>query len=437
MTAPARSRTPAGSPLRRRDFRLLWIGQTTSTLGSMISVVALPLVAVSSLHASTLQVSALPAASWLPWLLVGLPAGAWVDRLPRRPVMITCDVISLLLFLSVPVAAWYGALTMAHLLAVAFLGGVSTVFFQTAYNAYLPVILPPEELTAGNAMLMGSESAAYVGGPGLAGLIAQAFTAVAGLLADAASFLVSAICLLRIGARETREPRARPRDGLRREIAEGLRFVARDPYLRVLTVSGAAANLALNGYQALLVVFLLRVVEIGPGAAGLVVAGMSLGGLAGAAVAARFARRVGTARAMVLCQLGGMPFGLLIPLTGPGWGLAFAVAGGVVLSAAITVGNVVKGAFRQAYVPGHLLGRVLVSMQFLNYGAIPVGALLGGALGGAIGVRTTLWVMMAALVPSTLILLIGPMARRRDLPERAPEPEIFEDSPEDRAGKAP
>jgi predicted MFS family arabinose efflux permease len=397
-----------------RDFRLLWLAQTTSKLGSGVTSVALPLVAVSALDASTFQVALLAALAWLPWLIIGLPAGAWVDRMPRRPLMITCDLLCLGLYLAVPLAWWLGALTIGHLVATALLAGTASVFFHTAYQVYLPALLRPEQLPAGNARLQTTESAANVLGPGLAGLIAQAVGAVFGLLADAATFLVSAICLSRIRTVE-RLDRCRS-VSLRREIAEGLRFLARDPYLRVLTVFGAASNLVLLGYQSVLVVFLVRTVGISPGTVGAMVAGMSLGGVAGAAGAPLLSRRLGSARAMLAANIGTAPFGLLLPLAAPGPLLGLAVAGGAVMVAGIAAGNVIKGSFRQAYTPRHLLGRVLVGMQLLNFGAIPVGALLGGTLGTTLGPRTTMWLMLTGVALAGLILLAGPLRRDRDLP---------------------
>jgi MFS family permease len=412
---------PSPPPVRRgvrwhRDFRRLWIGQTTSKLGSSVTSVALPLVAVATLGASTFQVALLSAATWLPWLIIGLPAGAWVDRLPRRPVMVTCDLVSLFLFVSVPVAWWSGVLTIGHLLAVALLTGTAAVFFQTAYQVYLPALLDRDQMTEGNARLQSSEAAAQVVGPGLGGLIAQLFGAVTGLLADALSFLASTVCLLSIRTREPRIARAGRRRTLRREMAEGLRFVARDPYLRILTVFGAASNLALIGYQAILVVFLVRVVGVSSGTVGVLVAATSLGAVVGAACATRIARLLGTGRGLLLSELVCAPFGLLLPLTAPGPRLALVVVGGGVVAAGVAAGNVIKGSFRQTYTPHHLLGRVTVTMQLLNYGTIPVGALLGGALGAAIGIRPTLWIMMAGVVLAAFILLAGPIRRRRDLP---------------------
>jgi predicted MFS family arabinose efflux permease len=272
----------------------------------------------------------------------------------------------------------------------------------------------------GNAKLQSSEAAAQVAGPGLGGLIAQVFGAVVGLVADALSFAVSAACLLSIRTREPRPSRAARRTTLRDEIGEGLAFVARDPYLRVLTAFGAASNLALIGYQAILVVFLVRVVGVSPGTVGGLVAAASLGAVAGAAVAPRLARRFGTARGLLLAEFVCAPFGLLIPLTVPGPGLALVVVGESVVALGVAAGNVVKGSFRQTYTPQHLLGRVTVSMQLFNYGTIPLGALLGGALGSLVGVRPTMWVMTGGIVLATLTLLLGPIRHRRDLPEGPP-----------------
>jgi MFS family permease len=414
---PGARRRPGGL-FWHRDFRLLWIGQTTSRLGSSVTSVALPLVAVATLDASTFQVALLSAAAWLPWLLIGLPVGAWVDRLPRRPVMLACDLTALLLFFSVPAAAWLGRLTYGHLLAVALGAGTVSVFFQTAYQVYLPSLLDRHEVAEGNAKMQATEAAAQVGGPGVAGLITQLAGAANALLVDVASFLASALCLLSIRSREARPKRARHDSTLRQDIGEGIRFVARDPYLRVLTVFGAISNIGLIGYQAILVVFLIREVGVSPGVVGGLTAAASLGAVLGASSATALARRFGSARSLVAAELGAAPFGLLIPLTTPGVGLALMVAGGFVIGAGVAIGNVLKGSFRQMYTPHSLLGRVTVSMQLVNYGTIPLGALLGGALGTAVGVRPAMWIIMSGLALTGLILLIGPLHSQRDLPDR-------------------
>ena len=242
-----------GGLLRRRSFRLLWTGETISQLGNAMALVGVPLVAVTVLHASTFAVGVLAAAAWLPWLVIGLPAGAWVDRWPARRVMIACDVISAGLYASVPITAWAGVLTTGLLIAVQLAGGAASVLFMTAYQVYLPSIVAPAELIEGNTKMQGSASAAAFAGPSLAGLVAQLLGAVTALLCNAVSFLVSAACLLGARARPSRpaagarlaaaRPAAARPTTLRREIADGLMFVQRDPFLRQLsTVWDAAAH---------------------------------------------------------------------------------------------------------------------------------------------------------------------------------------------------
>jgi MFS family permease len=199
---------PFGGLLRQGGFRRLWVGETISQLGNAMAVVGVPLVAVIVLHASTFAIGVLTASAWLPWLVIGLPAGAWVDRLPARRVMIACDVISTAVYASVPAAAWAGVLTPGQLLAVQLLGGAASVLFMTAYQVYLPSLVKPDELIEGNTKMQGSASAAAFAGPSLAGLIAQLLGPVTALLGNAVSFVVSAACL--VGTRPSAPGAAEP-----------------------------------------------------------------------------------------------------------------------------------------------------------------------------------------------------------------------------------
>jgi MFS family permease len=409
----------SGGPLGRRDFRLLWIGETASGLGNSITLVALPLTAVVALDAGATAVGLLAAAAWLPWLLVGLPMGAWVDRAHKRPLMVACDLVSATAVASVPVAAWLGVLTLAQLVAVALVAGTVAVCFSTAYHAYIPVVLDGRDLLAGNARLQGSEAATQVAGPGAAGLLAQAFGAAAGLLADALTFLVSAVCLARIRAVEPARAPREDRAPLGRQIVEGLRFVARDRYLRPLVAYGALANLALMGYQAVQVVFLVRTLGVSPATVGLLLTGGSVGGVVGALLAGRITRRYGTARGLVLMQLVAGPSALLMALTTAGPGLLLFALGAFLVGAGITVANVVVGSFRQMYCPPHLLGRVVATAMMINHSTIPVGSLVGGVLGDAVGYRPAMWIMTGLLAPCWLVLALSPVGRSRDLPRSA------------------
>jgi MFS family permease len=401
-----------------RDFRLLFVGQTVSQLGTTASMIAAPLVAATVLHGSTFQVSLLAAASWLPWLLVGIPAGALVDRLPRRPILIACDLLCAVLLVSAPVAAWLGYLTMGQLLLVALLLGVTDVFSSTAGQVFLPSLVEPAELARANARLQGGASAAQVAGPGFAGLVAHLGGVVTALFADAISYLVSAACLLRIRTGERLVPDP-GRESLATAARAGLRFVVRDPYLRVLAGFGAASNLALTAYQAIIIVFLVREVGIGAGTIGLLFSLASLGGVAGAALAGPVARRFGSARGLLLLEIGAGLAALLLPLTTSGRGLVWLVLGDAGVAAGIVAGNVINGSFRQRYCPPELLGRVTASMRVVNYGTMPLAAVLGGALATAIGLRPTMWVGTAGVLVAALVLLAGPLTRSRNLPETA------------------
>jgi Transmembrane secretion effector len=428
MTAPSAAahgavpqRQRMGGLLRQHDFRLFWTGETISQLGETMARVAMPLLAVLVLHASTFAVTLLTATAYLPWLLIGLPVGAWVDRLRCRPLMIACDLVAAVLYGSLPVAAWLGVLTIGQVIVVALLAGGAGVFFGTAYQVYLPSIVTAGELVEGNAKLQGSASAAAIGGPGAAGLLAGTLGAAAALLANAISFVVSAVCLLRIrggGARTTPAPASRI--GIRREIADGVRYVAADPYLRPLTIWASLVNLGLTGYGALAVVFLVRTVGLGAGPAGLLLASSGVGGLLGALVARRVSARFGTARTLLLSALGTLPFALLIPLTEPGPRLAFFVPGLLVSASGIVASSVILGSFRQTYCPPQLLGRVTATMRFLLVGTNPLGALMAGGLATWLGVRSALWIMIGIAVLSGALLLTRTFRGLRDLPTAPP-----------------
>ena len=382
-----------------------------------MAVVGVPLLAVAILHASTFSVSALTAAAYLPWLLIGLPVGALVDRFSPRPIMIICDIVSALLYASLSIAAWVGVLTIGQVLAVTMLAGAANVFFVTAFQVYLPALVTPGELMEGNAKLQGSMSVATIGGRSAAGLAAQAVGDAAALLFNAGSFLVSATCLLLIRTRRApREPVGRSTT-VRAEIFEGAQFTMRDSLLRPMTLYAAVANLANSGIYALVVVFLIRVAGFNSAAVGLLMATTGVGGIVGAVVSRRVAKRLGTAYALLLGMLGSGLFALLIPLTAPGPEATFYIVGSAVQVAGQTIGNVILASFRQAYCPPSMLGRVTASQRFLVYGTIPLGALTAGGLGTALGIHNALWAMCSLYALSGTVLLTRAIRADKSLPE--------------------
>ena len=408
-----------GGLLRHRDFRLLWIGETVSQAGTALANVLVPLLAVTVLRASTFGVASLTAAAYLPWLVVGLPAGAWVDRWPLRPLMIGCDVVSAALFAVLPVAAWLGVLAFWQLASVVLLAGVSNVFFATAYQVYLPSLVAAGDLVEGNAKLQGSASAALIGGRAAAGGAAQAVGAAAAVALDSASFLVSAGCLLRIRAsgRTRAAAAAKDKTTIRAEVAQGVRLVADDPYLRPITAFATAGNLVYGGYNALVVLFLVRVAGFSPPAVGALVAAAGVGGITGALVTRRLCARLGSARVLILAAVANGAV-LVVPLAHTGYRAIWFIVGAVVTNAGILAGNIVAGAFRQGYCPPEMLGRVVACMRFLGFGAIPAGALLAGALGTALGVRDALWGAVAANALTGTLLCTRAILAVRDLPSR-------------------
>ena len=410
-----------GGLLRQRDFRHLWAADLVSQLGTRVSFLAVPLLAVSTLHASAFEVSLLRAFQNVAYLLIGLQVGAWCDRIRCRPVLVVADLGRAVALGSVPIAAALGVLSIGQLYVVVFAVGVLTVFFDVAHQTYLPRLIERSRLVEGNARLHGNASVAAVAAPTLAGYLVQWFTGAGGVLVDAASYLWSALWL-----RSIRRPeQAPPREGsarMREEIRAGLRLVSGDPILRAIAGSTATFCLAQAIYTAIIVVFLVRVVHLSPGAIGL----LNTVGLTGALVAA-FATRplaalFGQVRLLWLTVLVNAAGFMLVPLTGPGARLAFFAVGGFATSFGIIAGNIVQVSFQQARCPAGLLGRLNATVGFLMWGTISLGSVLGGVLGGLVGLRATLWTAAIIVALSTLWLLLSPLRRMRDLPAAAPIP---------------
>ncbi|MEV4314549.1 MFS transporter [Actinocrispum sp. NPDC049592] len=407
------------SLLRHRDFRLLWASDTISQFGSFVGQTVLPLLAVTVLAATPFQMGVLTAAETAAFLLIGLPAGAWVDRMRRRQLMLRADVVRAVLMLSIPVSWWLGVLSLTQMVIVALFVGVCTVFFDVSYQSYLPTLVSRDQLLEGNAKLQASQSVAQVSGPALGGGLAQ-LTGVANATSSIGlGFVVSALFLLRIKKIEPRPERVADRR-LRTEIAEGLRFVVGNKSIRAIALCGTTAGFFLMMETASSVLFLARDLGLTNAQIGLVIAASGVGGALGAATANRLYRRIGTARAIWVAMLFVGPFEALIPLAQPGWLVVLGVLGLLGTGYAVIVYNVAQVSFRQSICPDRLLGRMNASMRFLMWGAFPLGSLTGGALGELIGVRGTLWVAAAGMSLAALWVVFSPLRTMINTPTTTP-----------------
>jgi MFS family permease len=387
-----------------RNYALLLLGQTTSQLGSQVSGVAVPLLAVLVLHASSLQLGLVNAAGTIAFALIGLPVGAWTDRWRRRRILIASDVVRALLLATIPVVGWLGRLTIAQLVIVSLLVGAARVFFDVAYQSYLPSVLGPDRVLGGNAAMEAVRSTGQVAGPGLGGWLVGLLGAANVVAVQAGTFAVSALSLLGI---RHREPRPAPHEGpatLRRQIAAGLRFVRSNPVLRAIAVTSAVGNFAFALASAVVVIFLARDLRLSAALIGQVMAAGSLAAFAGAVLTPRLARRLGTVRVVWLPLAVTGPVAVLGALARPGWSVALVVVGTLAGEFGQIVYAITNVSLRQRLCPPELLGRMNATMRFLIMGLFPLGAVLGGVLGEVLGARLTLLASFALLALSPIPL---------------------------------
>jgi len=402
---------------RHSEFVKLWSGHTISRFGSEISQLAIPLTAALVLNASPAQMGLLGAFEFAPFLLLSLFAGVWVDRLPRRPILIVADIGRALFLGSIPVAALVGALRIEQLYLVGILTGAFTVFFDVADQSYLPVLVNREHLVEGNSKLEMSRSVAQITGPGVAGV--QLVTAPMAVAVDAASFVASMIFLLFIRASEPPPvPHADAPSSIWGELREGLAVVLGNPLLRSIAGCTGTSNLFSNAMFAVYVLYLTRQLGIGPALLGLILAAAGPGALLGALVAGNVAARFGLGTTIIGSALVGAAVNLLVPLAG---GPIVVVAGMLMLSQFIggitnPIYNINQVSLRQAITPDRLQGRMNASVRFLVWGTIPIGALLGGTLGEAFGLWPTLVAMSLCGLLAPLWIVFSPVRALRVQP---------------------
>ncbi|GAB1514080.1 MFS transporter [Actinophytocola sp. KF-1] len=401
-------------------FWRFWSAMAVSQTGTAVTAVALPLVAVTTLDASAFEVSLLTAATYLAWALVGLPAGVIVQRLPLRGTQVAMDLVRAVAIGSIPLAWWLGHLTIAHLVVAALVISLANVVFDVGSNTFLPTIVSREELTARNSLVSATHSATSLGGPSLGGLVVQVLGAVPTLLVDTVSFLVSAVLLRGLPRGSAPAPADRPRMGAL--IREGWRFVVRHPVMRTCMLGATADNFANGALMALIPVFLVRDLHASPALVGVLIAADGLGALIGAALAPWLTARLGSARALVVAAFGGAGIALLMPAGAGVAGMVLFAVANVGFGIGVVVFSINARTHRQVASPPELLSRVVATVRFVSWGAIPFGALMGGLVATAIGSRSALWVACLLTLACPVLLWFSPVRRLRDLADEPAPP---------------
>jgi MFS family permease len=399
---------------RHADFMKLWAGQTVSELGSVVTRTAVPLVALFVLAAGPMEMALIVVSASLGVLLVGLIAGAWVDRLRRRPLLIWSDAIRAVLLFSIPAAHLAGLLRIEQLYLVVFLEGCLGALFDAAYPAYVPSLIGVDRMVEGNSKLATSSSLAEIGGPGLGGGLVQVIGAPLAIFVDAISFVVSAISLALIRSPEPERPARTSPTPMRTEIVEGLQLVRRHPVLLPLALRSIIAHVAGSFYGVLYTLYLIQDLQLNAFLLGVVVSAGGVGSLVGSLLASRVIRRLGFGPALIWTALGASIIGVLTPL-----------AGGPVLLATLmvllpqligdglqTIEGVAELSLIQGVIPDRILGRVNATLEVFSHGiAYPVGALLAAVVAGWVGVRGGIAIGWAGMAVSILLLVLSPLPR--------------------------
>src|SRR5205807_602954 len=400
-------------------FLKLWAGQSISEIGSQITLLALPLVAILTLHAGALQVGVLSAVEFAPFIIVGLPAGVWIDRIGRRrPILVVTDVGRTLAIGSIPVVGALGHLAFTQLYIVAFVSGVLTVFFDVAYQSYLPALVGRDQLVDGNAKLELTRSGAELSGPALGGGLVGVFGAPVAMSSDAVSYVLSVASLLSIRHREPRLPRPEVRTSMRADIAAGLRYVLGHRLLRPIAMCTSTWNLFGNMYFALFVLFCVRDLGMSATTIGVALSVGSVGAPLGAMLAPRIGRRLGIGPTIVLSAALGSS-GLLVALAPRSHPVPFVIAASFIGGVGV-VYNITQVSLRQAITDPQFQGRMNATMRFVVWGTIPLGNLLGGVLGSTLGLRPAMVIGAAGPLLSVIPVTFSPVRSLQTIDQAMP-----------------
>jgi MFS family permease len=419
-----RLRRPAGGLWSHPDFLKLWTGQSISELGSQVSQLAIPWLAAVGLHASPIEFSLLGVLGFLPFILFALPAGVWVDRLRRRQILIVGDASRAVLLALIPILWVAGVLQIWQLLILQFVIGIFTVFFDVAYQSYLPALIEREHLIDGNSKLQLTVSIAQVAGPSMSGGLIAAITAPYAIVADAISFVVSTVFMLQMRHREelpelepgTERPRMWP------QVKEGLVWVVGNRHLRSIAACTGSSNFFGTALFAIAILYFVRNLHLSAIEVGAVFAVGSAGSIVGALAANRLQKAIGVGPAIVSTAVLFSAGGIAYPLAPHSFPLPVLMAGQLLFGFGGVTYNITQISLRQAVTPERLQGRMNAAMRWIVWGTIPLGLLMGGAIGQWIGLRTALWVGAIGSLPTFLWVLLSPVRSIREMPESLQEP---------------
>jgi MFS family permease len=417
-------RRPSGALWHHRDFMKMWTGQSISEAGSQVSQLAIPWLAAVGLHATPLEFSLLGVFGFLPFILFALPAGVWVDRLPRLPILVVGDAARAVLLILIPILWAAGVLEIWHLLVLEFVIGIFTVFFDVAYQSYLPSLVDREDLIEGNSKLQLTVSIAQVGGPSVSGGLIAAITAPYAIVVDAASFVLSAAFMLRIRHRETLPERTEgeERPKMWPQVKEGLHWVVGHRWLRYIASYTATANFCGSVLFAIFLLYAVRSLHLSAVELGVTFAVGSAGAVLGALAANRLQRAFGVGPTIVGTAVFGSFGGLLYPLAPHSFPLPFLMLGQAIFMFGAVTYNITQVSLRQAITPERLQGRMNAAMRWIVWGTIPLGTLTGGAIATATNLKTALWVGAIGELFAAVPLFLSSVRKIGEMPAPVDEP---------------
>jgi MFS family permease len=408
-----------GLKMSNKNFYLLWYGQTVSLFGSQISVIAVPLTAVTFLNATSWQMGILQALGSLPFFLFSLFVGVWIDRSKRKPFLLYTNIISALLLLTIPLLYFLGILHMHHLYIIIFLTATASMIFELAYLSYMPSIVTTKQIAQANSKLEASRSISSIAGPSLAGWLISILTAPFAIIIDALSFIISSVLIDFIKSNEQVQPSKS--QNLFQSIKEGLVIILKEPIFKSITFSTAILNFCGSAFGAVYILYLVKSLEISSFYLGLVLGVGSVGALLGSFVTNQLIVRLGIGKSLIVSCLMIVSGSIVVPLIPIHVNLyvkfLLLCLGQLFSTIGSTIYFITQVSLRQTITPNHLLGRVNASNRFVSRGFMPLGAFIGGILGSWISIRITLLIFGFGFVLSAIILLLSPVAKLKEMTE--------------------